>query len=438
MAKIAELLAERKAVLEKAQAITNTIASKDGSDIPSAAVEKEFTEHIDRINAIDADVSRMKAMQDNGAKLKALAAHGNAADNEGGQPGPDGTKAGKIGDPFGRDLDAETLGDFYVKSGGLKAVQEQIGGMFNVAAPSTFNLYKRGRSTAMKAATDAQATTGLTYPEYDTNVVMLPRLQPTVADLLGSGSITATALQYWIQVAKEGGPTAVAELGQKPFAHYTWTTKTDVLKKLAGLTKISDESFADIPYIVSEINGQLLYDLAMVEEQQLLSGDGTGPNLEGLLNRSGVGTLTKLVGDSVADTIFKAMTVVQNTQFFAPDGIVIHPTTYQDLRLAKDANGQYYGGGFFGPAYNNGDGLNWQPPVWGLKTVVTPAVPVDQVLVGNFKQAATVYRKGGVSIDSTNSNVDDFEYNRVTVRVEERLLLQSKRPGAVIKVDLTP
>lgn len=436
MAKIADLLAERKTHLEKAQAITNGLASKDGADVPSAAVEKEFTDAIERINAIDADVARMKAMQENGAKLKALAAHGNAAE-QAGDNAPDGTKA-RPGDPFGRDLEAESLGDFYVKSGGLKAVQEQIGGMFNVAAPSTYQLYKRGRYTAMKAATDAQATTGLTYPEYDTNVVMLPRLQPTVADLLGSGSITATALQYWIQVAKEGGPTAVAELGHKPFVHYTWTTKTDVLKKLAGLTKISDESFADIPYIVSEINGQLLYDLAMVEEQQLLTGDGVGPNLEGLLNRSGIGTLTKLAPDSVADTIFKAMTIVQNTQFFAPDGIVIHPTTYQDLRLAKDANGQYYGGGFFGPAYNNGDGLNWQPPIWGLKTVVTPAVPVDQVLVGNFKQAATVYRKGGVSIDSTNSNVDDFEYNRVTVRVEERLLLQAKRPGAVIKVDLTP
>lgn len=434
MARIAELLAERKDHLEKAQTITNGLASKDGADVPTAEVEATFKQHVDRITAIDADVARMKSMQASGEALKALAAHGNAADAK----SADVNTKGDPSDPFGRDLDAETLGDFFVKSGGLKAVQDQIGGSFNVAVPSTYQLYKRGRATAMKAATDAQATTGLTYGAYDTNVVMLPRLQPTVADLLGSGSISATSLTYWIQVAKEGGPAAVAELGHKPFVHYTWSTKNDVLKKLAGLTKISDEAFADIPYIVSEINGQLLYDLAMVEEAQLLNGDNVGPNLEGLLNRSGIGTLTKLAPDSVADTIFKAMTVVQNTQFFAPDGIVIHPTTYQDLRLAKDANGQYFGGGFFTSAYNNGDGLNWQPPVWGLKTVVTPAVPVDQVLVGNFKQAGTVYRKGGVSIDSTNSNVDDFEYNRVTVRVEERLLLQVKRPGAIVKVDLTP
>lgn len=427
-----KLKAERADLVTKAQAITNGLASKDGASVPSADDEKNFKAHIDRINEIDVETKRIVGMQALTAEVAKLGRSAPAS--------TDGTKTDPS-DPFGRDVEADSLGDFFVKSGGLKAVQEQIGGQFRVAAPGTYNLYKRGRTTAMKAATDAQSTTqdgGLTYPAYDTNVVMLPRLQPTIADLLGSGSISATSLQYWIQVAKEGGPAAVAELGHKPFVHYTWDTRTDTLSKLAGLTKISDEAFADIPYIVSEINGQLLYDLAMVEESQLLNGDGVGANLEGLLGRSGIASLTKQVADSVADTVFKAMTLVQTTNFFAPDGIVIHPTTYQNLRLEKDENGQYYGGGFFASAYNNGDGLNWQPPLWGLKTVVTPAVAVDQILVGNFRQAATVYRKGGVSIDSTNSNVDDFEYNRVTVRVEERLLLQVKRPGAVVKVDLTP
>lgn len=425
-----KLKAERADCVKTAQKITNDCASTDGDRAPTAEESKTFKENLDRVQAIDAEIERIADMAKSGDLLAALA-RGNG----------DAPTGGTKGDPFNRNVDAPSLGDFFVQSGGLKAVQDQIGGRFHVAAPSDYQLYKRGRHTAMKAATDAQSTTqdgGLTYPAYDTNVVMLPRLQPTIADLLGSGSITATSLQYWIQVAKEGGPAAVAELGHKPFVHYTWDTRTDTLSKIAGLTKISDESFADIPYIVSEINGQLLYDLAMVEETQLLNGNGTGANLAGLLGRSGILALTKLVGDSVADTVFKAMTLIQTTNYFAPDGIVIHPTTYQDLRLAKDANGQYYGGGFFAPAYNNGDGLNWQPPVWGLKTVVTPAVPVDQVLVGAFRQAGTVYRKGGVSLDSTNSNVDDFEYNRVTVRVEERLMLQVKRPGAIVKIDLTP
>ncbi len=431
MATIEALLPERADHLKTAQGITNALASKDGADVPTEQQEKDFQEAVDRIQAIDGDVARLKKFQGNGDLLKRLAGADVGVEPEPGRKGDD---------PFGRDLEAPTLGDFFVQSGGLKSVQDQIGGRFHVAAPSSYNLYKRGRMTAMKAATDAQSTTqdgGLTYPQYDTDVVMLPRLQPTVADLLGSGSISATSLIYWIQVAKEGGPAAVAELGHKPFVHYTWDQRQDALGKIAGLTKISDEAFADIPYIVSEINGQLLYDLAMVEESELLNGDGT-PGVDGLLGRSGVLTLTKQVADTVADTVFKGMTLIQNTNYFAPDGVVIHPTTYQDLRLAKDANGQYYGGGFFAPAYNNGDGLNWQPPLWGLKTVITPAVPVDQVLVGAFRQAGTVYRKGGVQIDSTNSNVDDFEYNRVTLRVEERLLLQVKRPGAIVKIDLTP
>ena len=44
----------------------------------------------------------------------------------------------------------------------------------------------------------------------------------------------------------------------------------------------------DLDFVVSEINQRLLYDLAMVEESQILNGNGTGSNLLGLLNRSGI------------------------------------------------------------------------------------------------------------------------------------------------------
>ena len=76
MAKIAELLLERKSCVEKAQAITNGLASKDGADIPSADVEKEFNELIARVKEIDSDTTRLKSMQDAGAQLQALAAKG--------------------------------------------------------------------------------------------------------------------------------------------------------------------------------------------------------------------------------------------------------------------------------------------------------------------------------------------------------------------------
>lgn len=116
---------------------------------------------------------------------------------------------------------------------------------------------------------------------------------------------------------------------------------------------------------------------------------------------------------------------------------MINPADYNKLRLAKDSNGQYFGGGYFGNPYAAPGGIALNPAVWGLTTVVTPAVPVGTAVVGAFKQGATVLRKDGLRVDSTNTNVDDFENNLITLRAEERLGLEIQRPAAFVKVTLT-
>lgn len=77
-----------------------------------------------------------------------------------------------------------------------------------------------------------------------------------------------------------------------------------------------------------------------------------------------------------------------------------------------------------------------QPNLWGLRTVVTPSIAQGTALVGAFSQAATVYRKGGVRVESTNSHSDDFTHNLNTVRVEERIGLAVPVPSGFAKVNL--
>ena len=193
----------------------------------------------------------------------------------------------------------------------------------------------------------------------------------------------------------------------------------------------------DLPFLTSSINGRLLYHLALFEENQLLNGSGTGTNIRGLLQRSGIqsmGATTDLKAGN-ADTLFKAITAVQTGSGLDADGIVINPADYQALRLSKDANSQYYGGGMFAGQYGNGT-LAMQPPLWGVNTVVTPAIAAGTVLVKAFKASATLYRKGGVRVESTNSNENDFTNNKVTIRAEERVALADRVPAASVKVTL--
>jgi HK97 family phage major capsid protein len=271
--------------------------------------------------------------------------------------------------------------------------------------------------------------------QVDTTLVRGYR-RPLVTDLLGTGTISGTSVKYFIEGALEGSPGMVAAGAQKPQIHLGDPTyRTDEVKKIAAWWDMQDEMIEDIPFWVSEINGRGLQKLSEVEENQLLNGDGTGQNLLGVLNRDGVQVHTGKAAD-IADELYKAMSKVQLATGLVADGLIINPVDYQALRLNKDGNGQYFGGGYFSGQYGNG-GIVWQPPVWGLNTVVSVAAVAGSPVLGAFKQATTVYRKGGVRVESTNSDQGKFTSDIYTTRIEERLALAVRVPSAIVKLKLT-
>jgi HK97 family phage major capsid protein len=76
--------------------------------------------------------------------------------------------------------------------------------------------------------------------------------------------------------------------------------------------------------------------------------------------------------------------------------------------------------------------------VWGLPVIQSIGITADQVVVGNFAQAYTVYNREGVVVELSDSDSDNFTKNLVTVRAERRLALATERPAAVRAGDLTP
>lgn len=263
-----------------------------------------------------------------------------------------------------------------------------------------------------------------------------PRRRLQIADLLGQETTTRSAVTYFVEsAAVDGAAATVAEGGKKPLVHFGDPTPvTEPVRKLAAVLKESDELVDDLPWLASAIDNRGIYLVQLEEEDQILNGDGTGNNLKGILNRTGLLAEQTAKGEAnVADAIFRAMTKVSTSSPFVPDGIVINPTDYQALRLSKDGNEQYYGGGFFAGQYGQG-GVMENPPVWGLRTVVTPAIEAGTVLVGAFAQGASVIRRTGLSVEVANQNEDDFVNNRIAIRIEERLALAVRYPAAFCKV----
>lgn len=251
---------------------------------------------------------------------------------------------------------------------------------------------------------------------FDRNVVTAPRTPLVIRDLFGSETISGSTLVYLVEGAIEGAPAETAEGAAKPQVHFADPTpKTVSLKKIACHIKESDEYINDYPFLASAINGRLLYELGLVEQNTLVTD---------LLATSGIQTGSIASGATaraVAEALLSASMDVQTQSGFAADAIVMNPADWYTLRIAKNGDDDYYGGGFFG-AQNI-------PNLWGISVCVTTAVSAGTYIVGAFKTCGSVVQNGGVGVEATNTDQDDFIKNLMTIRAEERLALAIRRPA---------
>ncbi|MBQ9252625.1 MAG: phage major capsid protein [Clostridia bacterium] len=309
---------------------------------------------------------------------------------------------------------ARNLGEHFVRS--LKAAQ--IGRRFDVTA-AAFKANSDVQVTPAAEGVDAFATT------FDRNVVTGPRTDLVVRNLFGAEAIGGSTLVYLVEGAIEGAPAVTAEGAAKPQVHFADPSPVTVsLDKVACFIKESDEYIKDYAFLASAINGRLLYHLGLTEQKKLITD---------LLATSGIqkdstGWKAASTATEIADLILQAAMDVQENSGFAADAIVMNPATWYTLRVAKNGNQDYYGGGFFG-AQN-------VPNLWGIPVCVTTAVSAGQIIVGAFKTCGSVVSNGGVSVEAVNTDQDDFIKNLMTIRAEERLALAVRRPAgfkAIIK-----
>lgn len=315
--------------------------------------------------------------------------------------------------------DPKSLGEFAVKN-------------LNLDAMRAGSAKSAGTGYGFKAATDAHTAQQMLV--VDQNVVDVASARElAIRSLFGAESISGNALKYFVLGTKEavsgGAPAVTAEGAAKPQFHIPVTPATATLSKIAGWYYETDELIEDSAFLRSSIDNRGLFELDLAVESYLLST---------LLGTSGLGSATYAHNGNVsADDIFSAMMTVKGASNYNADAIVINPADYQRLRLAKDGGttGQYYGGGYFYGPYGNGQNAQ-QPGLWGLNTVITSSIAAGTVLVGAFKQGASVITKqgDGQRVELVTGDHDDRISNRVTVIVEERLALATRVPGAFVKI----
>ncbi len=276
-----------------------------------------------------------------------------------------------------------------------------------------------------------------TAVDYQPGVIALNQRPLTIRDLVNVSETNAQSIIYFRQLARvlNAAPVAVrnggnADFATKPESNLTFETKTATVRTLAHWVRAHRNILEDAPRLRDTIDNELYYGLDIVEEAQMISGDGTGENFEGFLTATGVQSRTHktagrnfAAGDKIADTLRKAITDIHLAFYFRDVAMVLSPTDLENLELEKDTQGRY---------------LNTFDPVtqklWRTPVAESPALPAGTGLVGCFKLAATLWDRKEAEIRVSEHTNDDFIKNAVRILAEKREAFGIVRADAVEKV----
>jgi HK97 family phage major capsid protein len=224
-----------------------------------------------------------------------------------------------------------------------------------------------------------------------------------------------------LEATSSGDPTVdpetgvvspVAGAGLKPESSLTFAVRSTPVETIAHLMPITRRAAADAGQVRQLVNTFLLYGLAEEEEDQILNGNGTSPNLRGILQTVGISTVGSAGTD--IDAVVDAIRTIRADRR-RPTALVAHPNDWYStgFLLAKDSQGRY----LLGDPRASIEQLN---TLWGLRVVVTEAMTENTVLVGDFRQAVVADREQS-SIYVTDSHKDWFARNLLAILAEERL-----------------
>ncbi|RVD13556.1 MAG: phage major capsid protein [Mesorhizobium sp.] len=319
----------------------------------------------------------------------------------------------------GKDDDAhKSFGEQFVEAEGVKS--------WLAGTPTKGKADLRIKATLTSATTDAAGSVGDAIQTTRLpGILPLPQRRLTVRDLISPGRMDGNALEYVKETGFTNNAGMVAEGAAKPSSDLKFELLTTSAKVIAHWMKASRQVLDDISQLRSIIDQRLIFGLAYKEESQLLNGDNTGQNLNGIIPQAtAYAAPISLADQTMIDVMRLAMLQAALAEYPAT-GHVMNPIDWTYIETLKDSLGRYIIGNPQGSI---------SPTLWGLPVVGTQAIAVRKFLTGAFKLGAQVFDRWDARVETGFEN-DDFTKNLVTVLAEERIALAVYRPEAFIYGD---
>ena len=248
-----------------------------------------------------------------------------------------------------------------------------------------------------------------------------------VRDVIPQGETNSNAIEVTRESSFTNNAAETAEGATKPETDIVFELYSTPVKTIAHWLKVSTQVKDDAPQIVSHIETRLRYGVELREDQQLISGDGTGQNLTGMTISPNMNAFTPTSGDTALDTINRQKYVIAAADYM-PTAIVLHPTDWGNIERSKDGQNRYIIGD---PHSALG------PFLWGLPVIVTPSMTAGKLLIAAFDIAFQLWNRKATVVEMFEQDDKNAQQNLLTIRAEKRCALAGYRPASVRFGNLT-
>lgn len=304
---------------------------------------------------------------------------------------------------------------------------------------------KASFSLEQKAITSASVVDGTDQYFYGLDGVGKQPVRQLVMETLFSsvnvGPNSGGTIRYTDQDVLTRGANNVANCSLFPASDITWKTTTDSVKKIADSIPVCKDAMEDFGFIESEVNTFILENLRLKLDQQLLLGGGAGLELNSVDSYAqtwGVGVGSPIEGmaasipfpttyDVLASAICQIVNSGQaNRAYYNPNAIVMNPTDVCQMKLEKDADGNY-----LLPLYFSADGMS----IDGVPVYATPLVPQNTAYVFDSTKG-TIYTEREIQIEMADEHGTDFleDFIRIKGSMRKQLIVRTVNTNAFLKI----
>lgn len=278
---------------------------------------------------------------------------------------------------------------------------------------------------SIKAVTnDGQSGSITTQPLVSPGVVGAPQFALDVLDVLPVLPVGASAFEFNQLTGFTFGADYQAQQGDtKAEQAFPTALVSAPIVTIAALANLSEQVLQDAPALRQQAGNILQYGARKKLAWEVVRGTGTG-KIQGLLT---VGTaFTPTAGSSTADATAQAIASLQNNGW-NPGAVLVNPTDWEGVITSKaTGSGEYMSGTFDTPA---------APSLWGVRVIVTPAIPAGKLIVFDPMQASLLDRQQAQLMAGYTG--DGFSKNLLTLRAELRAGLAVYAPASVAVITLS-